>query len=136
MKHLFASIFVLAACSHDPLEAGAGNDVGNGTNTLFVNGDAFAEPRNANASHATDFDTSFSVRISLNNQPVQTGSGTMRSAYASTPLTWTDADGGHWIGRAANYDEVYELDVTSGLDKVTGVIVDGPDIHVFTTPLL
>ncbi len=51
-------------------------------------------------------------------------------------LTWQDNgnNGGHWEGTAAGYDEVYQLDVTSGADKVTGVIVDGPDIQVITAP--
>ena len=35
----------------------------------------------------------------------------------------------------ASYDEVYRLDVVSGNDEVVGVIVDGPDIHVFTNPM-
>jgi hypothetical protein len=134
MKMIFASILLLAACSSDPLDPGAGDQGGGGTNTLLVEGRANAEPRFANARAATDFDTEFSVRVSLNNVAVTTGTVTISSRYAEVPLTW-HADPGRWEGRLANYDEVYRLDVVSGADEVNGVIVDGPDIHVFTAPL-
>jgi hypothetical protein len=135
MKVVFASTVLLAACGSDPLDPGAGNDPGDGTNTLAIEGRASAEPRFANAKLATDFTTDFSIRIALNDQPVTTGSVTVTSRSSTTALTW-QADGtlGHWVGTAAGYDEVYQLDVVSGADEVRGVIVDGPDIHVFTTP--
>lgn len=133
MKHLFASTVLLAACGSDPLDPGAGDDPGGGTSTLFVDGRASAEPRIANARLETDFDTEFSIRVSLNDVPVTTGTVTVSSRFGETPLTWS-ADPGRWEGRMANYDEVYRLDVTSGADSVTGVIVDGPDIHVFSAP--
>jgi hypothetical protein len=134
MKTIFASIALLAACGSDPLDPGAGDDPGGGTATLLVDGRASAEPRFSNAKVATDFDTDFSIRISLNNVPVTTGTVTIQSRYGEAPLTWA-ADPGRWEGRMANYDEVYRLDVDSGADNVHGVIVDGPDIHVFTAPL-
>lgn len=133
MKLIFASILFVAACGSDPLDPGAGDSAGAGTNTLYVEGHASAEPRFANASHETDFDTDFSVRVMLNNAPVTTGTVTLQSRYGMTPLTYRD--NGRWEGRAANYDEVYQMDVISGADKVTGVIVDGPDLHVFTKPM-
>ncbi len=46
----------------------------------------------------------------------------------------TQNQNGRWSGNAPGYDEVYVLDVTSGPDTVTGVRVDGPDIHTFTKP--
>ena len=134
MKHYFASFALLAACSSDPLEPGAGDDPGAGTSTLSVDGSATASPRTANARLATDFTTEFSVRISLNGTQVTTGTVTVQSQFATTNLTYTADNGGRWIGTAANYDEVYRLDVTSGADKVIGVIVDGPSIHVITAP--
>jgi len=133
MKTIFASILLLAACSSDPLDPGAGSDPGGGTKTLLVEGHATAEPRFANAKLATDFETDFSVRISLNNNDVTTGSVMISSRFGMTPLAWNGNDN-RWNGRMANYDEVYQLDITSGEDKVAGVIVDGPDIHVFTAP--
>jgi hypothetical protein len=133
MKTIFASILVLAACGSDPLDPGAGDDPGGGTNTLLVEGRANAEPHFANAKLPTDFDTEFSIRVSLNDVPVTSGTVTVSSRYGEAPLTW-HADPGRWEGRMANYDEVYELDVVSGPDAVTGVIVDGPDIHLFTAP--
>ncbi len=134
MKHYFASFALLAACSSDPLEPGAGSDPGAGTKTLSVDGSASASPRVANAKLSTDFNTEFSVRIALDGTAVTTGTVTVQSAGATTNLTYTADNGGHWIGTAANYDEVYRLDVVSGEDKITGVIVDGPSIHVITAP--
>jgi hypothetical protein len=134
MKTIFASILVLAACGGDPLDPGAGDDPGGGTNTLFVEGRARAEPRFANAKLSTDFDTEFSIRVALNDVPITAGTVTVISRFGEVPLTWRP-DPARWEGRMANYDEVYQLDVVSGPDAVTGVIVDGPDIHVFTAPL-
>lgn len=134
MKHYFASIALLAACSSDPLEPGAGNDPGAGTNTLVVDGNATASPRTSNAKLATDFNTEFSVRISLNGAQVTTGTVTVQSQYATTNLTYSPDNNGRWVGTAANYDEVYRLDIVSGADEVRGVTVDGPSIHVITAP--
>lgn len=133
MKAIFASTLLLAACGSDPLDPGAGDDLGGGTNTLFVDGRAHAEPRIANARAATDFDTEISIRVLLNDAPVTSGTVIVSSRFGEAPLTW-QADPGRWEGRMAGYDEVYRLDVESGADKVTNVIVDGPDIHVFTAP--
>jgi hypothetical protein len=133
MKTLFASIVLLAACGSDPLDPGAGNDPGAGTSTLLVDGRASAEPRFPNAHAETDFTTELSIRVELNGQAVTTGTVTVKSRYGETPLTFR-TDPGRWEGTMANYDEVYQLDVVSGTDEVRGVIVDGPDIHVFTAP--
>ena len=135
MKTIFASILLLAACGSDPLDPGAGNNGGDGTRTLLVDGHASAEPSFDNAKLATDFTTEVSVRVSLDNVQVTTGSVTLTSRFGETPLAWTDADGGRWRGSMASYDEVYELNVISGNDEVRGVIVDGPDIHIFTAPM-
>lgn len=134
MKTIFASILLFAACGSDPLDPGAGDDPGGGTNTLLVEGRASAEPRFSNARLETDFETDVSVRVSLNGVPVTSGIVTIGSRFAETQLTW-QPDPGRWEGRLANYDEVYELNVISGVDEVRGVIVDGPDLHVFTAPL-
>jgi hypothetical protein len=135
MKHVFASTVLLAACGSDPLDPGAGDDPGGGTSTLSIEGRAAAEPRFANAKLPGDFTTEISIRVALNDQPVTTGSVTVSSRAATTPLTWQpDGTLGHWVGTMAGYDEVYQLDVVSGADEVHGVIVDGPDIHVFTAP--
>jgi len=134
MKTILASILVLAACSGDPLDPGAGDDPGDGTNTLSVEGRASAEPRFANARSATDFTTDFELRVTLNNTPVTAGTVTIQSRYGLATLTWNPNEN-RWQGDMANYDEVYQLDVVSGADEVRGVIVDGPDIHVFTAPM-
>ncbi|HSD87855.1 MAG TPA: hypothetical protein VLB44_10090 [Kofleriaceae bacterium] len=131
----FALLFAAAACSHDPLEPGAGSDPGTGTNTLLVEGGATAEPRVPNARNPADFSTDFNVRIQLNGVPVTTGTVTMQSQTLTVNLTFNTNNNGRWEGTAAGYDEVYRLDVISGVDEVRGVVVDGPDIHVMTAPL-
>jgi hypothetical protein len=126
---------LLAACGGDPLDPGAGTDPGGGTSTLYVEGNATAEARIVNAT-ANDFDTEFSIRLSLNDAPVTTGTVTITSRFATTPLSYIDSNNGQgrWEGRAGGYDQVYQLDVKSGTDEVTGVIVDGPDLHRITGP--
>jgi hypothetical protein len=135
IKHVFASTLLLAACGSDPLDPGAGDDPGTGTRTLFVDGRISAEPRFANAKLDTDFRAEVSIRVALNDQPVNTGSVTITSRFATTPLRWeSEGTYGRWVGAMAGYDEVYQLDIISGAHEVRGVIVDGPDIHVFTSP--
>jgi hypothetical protein len=133
---LLASISLLAACSSSPLDPGAGSSAGTGTGTLLVDGNANAHAQVANAKTAADFTTDFTVHISLNGQTLTTGTVTIDSRSMKTPLALTfDAQNmGEWHGTAAGYDEVYQLDVVAGTDKVQGVIVDGPDIHEFTAP--
>ena len=128
---ILASLAILTACSSSPLDPGAGDSLGTGTSTLAVDGSARATAHVANAKAATDFTTDFSVRVTLNGAAVTTGTVTIRSSKVSVPLTW---NGDAWEGTGAGYDEVYQLDVVSGADKVEGVIVDGPDIHDFTAP--
>lgn len=138
MKLSLTSLMFLVACGgmSGPLDPGAGDSQGTGTNTLLVTGNATASPRVANAVVAGDFDTDFSVRLELAGAPVTTGTVTVTSSTAATPLAFTTIgdNAGHWVGSATGYDEVYQLDVTSGSDNVTGVIVDGPDIQTITAP--
>lgn len=136
MQTRFASlavVFSLAACGGDPLDPGAGDDPGSGTSTLFVEGRVNAEPRVSNAQTETDFTTEFSIEIRLADVPVTTGTVTVESRFARTSLAF-QADNGRWEGTAANYDEVYALNIISGADEVRDVIVDGPDVHRITAP--
>lgn len=135
MQTIFASTvlaFTITACGGSNLDPGAGNDPGKGTGTLEIDGSVRASPRLTNARTSAEFDTDFSVRVLLNNQTVTTGTVTVTSASGKVPLTYRSDN--RWSGNAASYDEVYILDVESGPDKVTGVRVDGPDIHVFSAP--
>jgi len=126
---------LLAACGGDPLDPGAGSDPGGGTNTLYVEGRATADARIVNAT-ANDFDTDFSIDLSLNGVPVTTGSVTVTTRFATTPLSYIENNNGQgrWEGRSGGYDVVYQLDVKSGSDEVNGVIVEGPDLHRITGP--
>lgn len=122
------------ACGSD-LDPGAGDDPGKGTSTLLINGDITARPRLTNARDPGDFDTELRVRVTLNLQPVTTGTVTVTSSSGKVPLIFRP-DPARWEGTAAGYDEVYVLDIESGADSVQGVRVDGPDIHVFTAPMV
>lgn len=138
MRHfLVSTLFVCLGCGGSALDPGSGNSAGDGTNTLFVDGSARAQPLVTNASDAHDFNTEFEVRVALNQQVVTTGTVTMTGNSGTTELVFSpDGDfGGRWHGIASGYDEVYIMDVDSGPDNVHGVRVDGPDIHVFTAPL-
>jgi hypothetical protein len=129
---------LLVACSHSPLDPGAGSEPGTGTGTLTVNGGATAEPNAPNSKLDTDFTTNFAIELSLGNAPVTTGTVTIRSITGTATLTYEPNSGqfGRWTGMIANYDQVYELNVVSGTDKISAVYVDGPDIHAFTAPTL
>jgi hypothetical protein len=141
MKSYFASSIMallgFAACGGSDLDPGAGNDPGQGTSTLTIDGNVSAQARLTNARTAGDYDTDLSVHVQLNGQPVTTGTVTVTSAGGTIALTYNPNSGNNdrWEGTAAGYDEVYILDVVSGPDKVTGVRVDGPDIHVFDKPI-
>jgi hypothetical protein len=132
---LFVSIVAAGAgaCGGSDLDPGAGDDPGKGTATLLVDGNVSAQPRLTNAREPADFDTELSVRVTLGQQPVTTGTVTVTSASGTFPLTYRP-DPGRWEGSAPSYDEVYVLDVVSGVDSVEGVRVDGPDIHTSTAP--
>jgi hypothetical protein len=137
MTSRFASIIALGisltACGSDPLDPGAGDSTGKGTNTLLIEGRASAEPTIPNSQKDTDFRTDFSVRVRLNNADVTTGTVTVTSRFGDVPLTYNTQEN-RWQGTGTGYDEVYQLDVVSGADKVEGVIVDGPDLHKITAP--
>jgi len=138
MRHsLVSMLLVCPACGGGALDPGSGNSAGDGTGTLLVDGSAHAEPLIANAASPRDFNTEFVVRVTLADQVVTTGTVTMTGNSGATELAFVP-DGelaGRWRGVASGYDEVYILDVDTGTDNVSGVRVDGPDVHVFTTPL-
>lgn len=133
-KTLIASLALLTACSSNPLDPGAGDNGGTGTGTLTVDGTASARPSATTASGPSDFKTDFEVDIKLGTSEVTTGTVTMTSSSGKTALTFDQTTTNHWIGTAAGYDEVYQLDVNTGTDNVEGVRVDGPDIHTITSP--
>ncbi len=136
MNYLLVSLSLLGACGgNGTFDPGSGDDPGGGTQTLVVDGSATARPRVPNATQPADFDTEFSVRVTLNAQPVTTGTVVMTSAAGEVSLVFRPDNNGSWEGIGAGYEEVYQLDVTSGADSVEGVRVDGPDIHTFSDPL-
>lgn len=124
---------LLAACGGSDLDPGAGDDPGTGTSTLFVDGDIEARPRISNARTNGDFDTHISVRVTLNDQPVTTGTITVTSRTTTQQLVFDSVET-KWDATVPGYDEVYMLDVEAGADYVEGVRVDGPDLHYFTSP--
>ncbi len=125
----------LGACSSDPLEAGAGDSVGEGTATLLVEGSARAEPLTGNAAAPEQYKTDFDLRISRAGIPLITGTMVVSSLGGKVTLTY-DGSKGRWSGSQPGYFEVYQFDIIDGADKVTNVRVDGPDIHTFSAPTL
>jgi hypothetical protein len=125
-----------AACGGNPLDPGAGSSLGTGSHTLTVNGSASAESSQVGTRDTLAFTTHFDIRIAKDQVPVTAGTVTMSSNGGDVALTFDSADGGHWVGDQAGYFEVYGLDVTAGSDSVTGVRIDGPDLHTFTAPTL
>lgn len=146
MNALFAStlastlVLGFAACGGSDLDPGAGDSAGAGTSTLTVSGTVTAVPRLTNATKSEDYDTALTVRVVLNGVEVTTGTVQITSASGTVDLVYNPAGNGQgerrWRGTAVGYDEVYILDVESGPDNVTGVRVDGPDIHTFKAPTL
>lgn len=132
MKYvLLTSLF--AACTSSPLDPGAGDNTGTGTSTLLVTGGALASSSVQNTATASDFSTAFQFHIALGTTDVTTGTVSITTATGKTPLAYT-TEGNRWTGTVAGYDQVYQLDIDAGSDAVHGVIVDGPDIQVFTSP--
>jgi hypothetical protein len=127
-------VFTIACGGGSVFDPGAGNDPGEGTSTLTVDGSMTARPRINNARDARDFETSLEVRVMLGSQAVTGGTVTVRSASGDVALIYRP-DENRWEGTAPGYDEVYILDVESGTDRVTDVRVDGPGIHFFTKPV-
>lgn len=139
MRSIASTMFIcVAACggSGGGLDPGAGNDGGAGTKTLTVVGTTRAEPNLTNAQGNGEFTTTFSVRVTLDTATVTTGTVEMTSISGKIALTFAKdgENAGRWVGTAPGYDEVYVMDVTSGPDSVTGVRVDGPDVHTFSAP--
>lgn len=128
-------LVALSACGGSDLDPGAGDDPGTGTSTLTVDGSVTANARLANARTSGEFDTDFSVRIQLNGVSVTQGTVTMTSSSGTVVLAYDQENNGRWRGNGAGYDEVYILDVDSGLDYVHDVRVDGPSIHTFSEPV-
>jgi hypothetical protein len=129
-----AFVFGIAACGGSNLDPGAGNDPGTGTRTLAIDGSVHASPRGdlTNARTNTQFDTDVSVHVTLNGQTMQTGTVTITSSTGQFPLAFGGDN--RWRASMPTYDEVYILDIESGPDNVSGLRIDGPDIHVFTAP--
>ncbi len=125
----------VGACSSDPLEAGAGDSIGDGTATLLVEGSARAEPLTGNAATPEQYKTEFNLRISRAGIPLTTGTMVVTSLGGKVTLNY-DGGNGRWTGSQPGYFEVYQFDIIDGADKVTNVRVDGPDIHTFTAPTL
>jgi hypothetical protein len=116
------------------VQPGGGSNAGSGTATLVVTGAVIATPSVANASSPTSFTSDITVRVQKGGVDVTTGTVTVTSNGGAVSLLF-DATLMRWHGAQAGYYEVYSLDVTSGADTVTGVRVDGPDIHTFTAPM-
>ncbi len=130
-----AALLFVVACSGNTLEPGAGNDPGTQTGAIQVGGGVAAEPLHPNASAPSEFTSNFTVHVSGRLGQVDDATVTVTSIAGKVQLTLHEERGfAFWIGSAPGYDEVYVLDVVTGDGKLLGARVDGPDIHVFSSP--
>jgi hypothetical protein len=120
---------MLAACGGGPV-----SDPGTGTGTLFVDADMNASSDTPNATQSSQFATDFHVRVQLNGADVTTGTVTVSDDSGSTSLVYDGTNGNRWHGTQNGYTGQYTLDIESGTNKVEGVVLTGPDVHVFTAP--
>lgn len=121
-------VLLSAACGADAPT----DDPGSGTRTLLMRATVVAAPNLIDARMATDFQTVFTVRLTLAGQTVSTGTVAITSQTGKVPLTFRD---GVWRGSAPSYDETYTIDAIHGDDRIEGVRLDGPDIQIITAPL-
>jgi hypothetical protein len=125
-------VFLLAGCGADGLEPVA-DDPGTGTQSLKVQAEIAAKPNLFDARTSSDFQTAMTVQLTdAANHAVTTGTVTVTSVTGKVALTYRD---GAWRATAPTYDEIYTLDVTSGLHRLEDVRLVGPDIHVITAPM-
>ena len=113
----------------------AGDDPGSGTATLLVNADVIATPLIANAQHAADFNTAFTVDVTRAAVPVAIDSITVESDAGIVTLARDGALGIRWRGAQSGYHQIYRLTIEAGADNVRDVQVDGPALHYFSAPL-
>lgn len=125
-------VVLFAGCGEDGL-APVADDPGTGTQSLKVEAEIAAKPTLFDARTSTDFQTTMTVRLGdAATRAVTTGTVTVTSVTGKIALTYRD---GAWRGSAPTYDEIYTLDVTSGIHRIENVRLDGPDIHVITAPM-
>jgi hypothetical protein len=110
-----------------------GDDPGDGTGTLLVEGSASAEPAIGNSTDPSNFTTRFEVRVARDGIDVSDGVVEVRSTFGAVALLF-DTVTKRWRGGQPGYFETYQLAVTTEMGTVEGVRVDGPDIHAFTAP--
>lgn len=137
---ILVSFLLVAACGGNTLDPGAGDSQGSGSKTLTVDGSINANNEQiANSGDASTFMTHFDIQLALaGGSPVTTGTVTVTSNGGAVALTYDNnqGNGAHWTGDQVGYFEVYQLDVTSGTDTISGVRVDGPDLHTFSAPTI
>jgi hypothetical protein len=131
-----AVLFALAACTHNILEPGAGNDPGTRTGSISVSGYVYATPTHANVRQPSELTSEFQVIILSGGGFASGKTVTVTSATGTFPLAFvkTNVLGEYWMGSAPSYDEVYVLDVVTNQGTLEGLRVDGPDLHVFSEP--
>lgn len=120
------------SCGEDsPAGPVLGNDPpspGEGTGTLLVT--AEVQGRSVNGSVS---ETEFLATVSDTLGAPVSGSVTVTGRFGNLQLE-EGAPGSYSAVRSGYDTGSYTLNVTSGPDKVTGVTVLAPDIHVITTP--
>lgn len=126
-----AALVAAAGCGDGTGPATSRNDPGTGTSTLQVIADIDANDQTG-GGFITDFGVS--VQDGLGNR-VSGASVTIRNATLGT-VTLTEAASGTYFAQRNSFPSGdFRLDVVSGSNNVSGVILGGPGVHNITAPL-
>ena len=113
-----------------------GDDPGEGSLTLRVSGIVETTELASPALDPTDFNSSFTVSVTLDDEEVRDAIVTISSIGGTKELVFeTSGTIGSYQGSQLGYFSRYRLDVDAGDDFVGGVIIEAPDVHQIEAPL-
>jgi len=128
---LIATTFLApAACEGD------GDDQGSGSGTLQVECNIIAENPTSNSDEASQFAVHYRVVLTKDGQPVSDAFvSVFPDGGGEVVLAEVDGTPGRYEADGVGYRGRYRLEIHKGSDYVEGVVLTGPDIHVFTSPV-
>jgi len=128
---MFMTAFpALAACDGD------GDDQGRGSGTLKVECNILAENPTSNSDEASQFAVHYRVVLTKDGQPVSDAFvSVFPDGGGEVVLAEVDGTPGRYEADGVGYRDRYRLEVHRDSDYVEGVVLGGPDIHVFTGPV-
>ena len=133
-------IVVFAACSggsgsgDNDFDIPTGDDTGDGSSTLRVDGSVTATELFNSAVDPGDFSSTFVVRVTLDGEAEENAVVTVSSDAGSIDLEFTPGTS-DFRGTQPGYYGSYRLDIDDGADFVGGVVLEAPEVHTFVAPL-